>query len=229
LPNTVDTLIVVDAHDPESPFVVATLPMESPLDIALADSYAYVICPLELVVVDIRDPTSPHIVGGVYVDHGDGIDLEGSYAYVSEHEGSLQIIDISNPINPVQVGTVNCGFIYDFRVEKGIAYILEGWRLEIVDVTDPNDPVILSQPLLDSYDLEVSEGYLYAHKEGVGILVIDATDPTSPSIVWTEDSLLPPIYLHELVVSGNLLFGLSYWCLEVYDITDSRSPRDRPR
>jgi hypothetical protein len=63
--------------------------------------------------------------------------VSGGYAYVAS--GGLQVIDISDPVSPKQVGfydTVTLGL----HVSGGYACVAEGSSLRVIDISDPNLP-----------------------------------------------------------------------------------------
>ncbi len=126
--------------------------------------------------------------------------VSGNFAYVASSNGnSLEIIDISNPTSPVQVGHLasgNGGALLDLPtsvfVSGNYAYVTAGINglvsnLEIVDVTNPANPVHKGS-LVNGYGGSKLDGASsvfvlgnYAYVVGSGALeIIDVTNPASP-------------------------------------------------
>ena len=83
---------------------------------------------------------------GVYRYEGrsESVTVEGDYAYIARHQLGLLILDIRDPLNPVQAGAVSLDFgdsFFDIRVERDIAYVAAGRRgMHIYDVSNPSEP-----------------------------------------------------------------------------------------
>jgi len=64
-------------------------------------------------IFDVSNPTSiPAAVGSISTAAGTGpvsVYVQGRYAYITTSGNVLQVIDVSNPANPVSVGTVSIG------------------------------------------------------------------------------------------------------------------------
>jgi len=67
-------------------------------------SYAYVCAGLALVILNVSDASNPTKEGRLLlpsVAHGD-LYVSGGYAYVAEMESGLRVIDVADPVNPVE-------------------------------------------------------------------------------------------------------------------------------
>jgi hypothetical protein len=157
------SLMVIDVSDPARPVKVAELPGLAN-GLALQGGYVYLADRYNrdvhreyeitggLRVVDIRDPTNLQEIGLCEWQEGGAGDVvvNGRYAYLTGHPDILRILDISDPLAPVEVGLGNVpGTLYrmvvidDYAVLSGTdAAYREG--LYIVDVSDPTQPVELA-------------------------------------------------------------------------------------
>ncbi len=117
-------------------------------------------------------------------------------------------------------------------VEDDILYSTNGGDLEIVDVTDPQNPVFLSN-LTDvgarDVDLLEWEGKLYAMLagSGKGLHVVDVTDPLMPELVTTV--VMPSAGVHNLASVPGTPYVYSSGAsgdrkIDVLDITDPMNP-----
>ena len=121
------------------------------------------------------------------------VQVVGNYAYVADGNSGLQVIDISNPQNPVLKSSYNdnypSGGFYsaeEVEVDGDYAYIAaRGVGLEIVDISNPSNPI-----LTGSYDradrLRVSSIFkqgLSVYIDGLfNVFAIDVSDPEYPTI-----------------------------------------------
>ena len=123
-------------------------------------------------------------------DNASGVDVNGSYAYVADHYGGLQVIDVTNPSNPTIVGSIDSILAYKVDVSDGYAYVAGGLMLYAIDVSAPQNPVLLgyTTPFYrNARDLRVSGGYAYGVYDGLdtysqpfgALRVIDVRNPQS--------------------------------------------------
>ena len=174
-----------------------------------------------LQIVNISDPDNPAPAGNLEdVEEPDELFLDGATAVdtfvisdntyaavVSEHDGGLQIVDISDPDNPAPAGrledtagmrltrlvAVDTFVISDNTYAAVASYENNG--LKIIDVTDPDNPEPAGQLrddgdasllLSTSFDIDTFtiNGRTYAavtsRSEG-GLQIIDVTDPHNPA------------------------------------------------
>lgn len=91
-------------------------------------------------VVDVQNPTSPTLVGSAPIPvTGSGpatVEVRDRYAYVTA-SGYLRIIDVANPVNPVEVANIETGPIH------GPVVVAPPYIYAVAD-----DPVTWSGPLL---------------------------------------------------------------------------------
>ena len=83
------------------------------------------------------------IVGSVDTpDAAYGVYVSGSYAYVADHNGGFQVIDITNPSTPTIVGSLDVIYAHKVHVTGGYAYVAGGLILYVIDISDPQNPVL---------------------------------------------------------------------------------------
>ena len=148
-------LTVLDISDPSSPAGVGTTSLLAGLvtDLHVSGGYAYVADgDAGLRVVDVSDPTRPSEVG-FYDTPGQAHDVAvaGSYVYLADGPvgddgnwtgGGLQVVDVSNPARPTEVGFCDTPrSAHDVAVAGSYVYVagvVAGLR--VVDVSDPARP-----------------------------------------------------------------------------------------
>lgn len=111
------------------------------------------------------------------------------YAYIANGTGkSLEIIDISDPSNPLFVGNYDASIhVWDVSVNSGYAYIAAGGNMDVIDISDPTDPIFVTrQPYQESPgNLFISGNYLYA-TEFYGFEIFDISDPENPVSIFFD-------------------------------------------
>ncbi len=105
----------------------------------------------------------------------------GNYAYIADYFSGLQIIDISNPTNPILKGNYySSGEATDVQVVGNYAYLAAGGGgLQIIDISNPTNPTIKGnyQNNYDyAFDVKVVGSYAYVAAREGGLQIIDVSD-----------------------------------------------------
>jgi len=167
-------------------------------------------------------------------DHGHaGVAVQGNYAYVTDWVRGLDVIDISDPANPVFRGTWSptpTGWAYgmDVVVDGNYAYATMKFKgLFILDISNPANPQevgsIKASATEDDAALHLFKAgnLVYVASEKFGVVIYNVATPTRPTkvgtcsigfaeSVWVEGSLA-------YVTGGNL-------GLYIYDISNPSHP-----
>ncbi len=169
-----------------------------------------------------------------------GVWGDGNYAYIgSERRNGVLIYNITNPDAPVlasyygQSGPID---MEDIKVANGIGYFADnmGSGLHIVDVSDPTNPVLLSQIT------SANGGFDNAHKVAIWqnfvfipqnltspaiIKVFDVSNPSSP-VLKTTFTATDPKWVNDIDIqtntAGETLLYTAGWggkC-DIWDITN---------
>ena len=116
-------------------------------NLAIAGTYAYILCDRGLVVVNIADPLKPSIVGEIAapaINKGTGIAIQFRYAFITDAEG-LKVVDVTRPDQPrlVTAATQKIADARNVYVARTYAYVAAGKQgMVIVDVERPETPRI---------------------------------------------------------------------------------------
>ena len=156
----------------------------------------------------------------------DDVFIDGSYAYCAAGPTGMDIIDISNPTNPVRVATYNTeGLVNGIYVSGNYAYVAD-WDagLQIIDISTPSAP-----SLAGSYNtsgrargVHVSGNYAYVADGSAGLQIIDISTPSSPSLAGSYDT---SGYAYDVHVSGNYAYVADVGAgLQIIDISTPSSP-----
>jgi len=115
--------------------------------------------------------------------------LVGDLLYVVD--GSLEIQDISDPANPVTVGTFDGGGHYKRLALDGTVAYLACWSTGVVavDVSDPANPVQLSTvSTIQAYSVAAADDRVYVGPRSGNMFVYDVTKPEAPLFLGAHTS-----------------------------------------
>jgi|GEM_PF-3260379 len=232
--------------------------LEEAYTVAVSGDYAYVgnMGGESIEIVDISDPTNPtHLSnladGGVsapYFTSTVSVVVSGDYLYVLslDGNGTLSIVDISNPANPTLNGYIKTGsgganfFNSDqLYIYKNFAYITYSSGLAIINVSDPYNPTWADSiddgeggaQLEGAYGLYVTNDYAYIGADDTNAFeIVDVSDPYNPVHAgYLADGGAGAPYIdntYSVYVSGNYAYLVDYTsgALEIIDISDPTSP-----
>ncbi|MCZ6777179.1 MAG: hypothetical protein O7D34_12105, partial [Ignavibacteria bacterium] len=151
-----------------------------------------------------------------YVDSTSGKE----YAIVGTF-GSVNIVDVTNPVTPVLVSTVSSVPGFDVKVWRHYVYSVTGGgginQGGIVDISDPGNPQVVGS-FNSSHNIFISgNGFMFAEAPGLKIYDLNQ-DPTSPMLLW-EDGTGGG---HDASVIGNRLFDFHGGSgTNIYDVSFS--------
>ena len=165
-------------------------------------------------IIDLTDPANPAPVssvrdgGAVRLRNAAGVDTfetsTGTYAVVAPYNGrTLQIINVTDPANPVPTATVPNGGsdavlqqVWDvtvFQTGSGTYALVSPWQTagsHIVDITDPTNPVLVNDTAAitggRSAAIFEADGRTYAATLPYAqnsLQIVDVTDPANPVLV----------------------------------------------
>jgi subtilisin-like proprotein convertase family protein len=156
---------------------------------------------------DVSDPTNITLLG-VYDTPNFAMSVtlskDENTAFVSDRSSELQIINVSDPTNPTLLSTFsgNWGAYSDgvLSSDGNTLYLVNWFTLDIVDVSDPSSPQLLGRTStqIDQYGNRVG-GYsdalvlsndgkvAYVESTAYGLIIVDISDSTSPSVVGSLD------------------------------------------
>jgi hypothetical protein len=177
--------------------------------------------------VDLRSPGTPGVVSRVAVPGiASSVTVRGDFAYLTSDHAGFFVIDLTDLESPTVAGSVELtGFSYDLALEADHVFLGNRNVLQVVDVSEPTDPVLLAS--LDTpdevYDVNVHGAYAYLAEGTSGLLVVDIGNPEAPSIAGSLD-------LSGFVRSVALRGDFAYVADEDFgvrkiDISDPTAPR----
>ncbi len=182
-----------ETEDPMTTWVTAYGPGRA-VDVEIQERIVYVAVTNGLFVIDTSEggrsfPTSFLPLPGTAYE----VDVSGDYAYVACGGAGLRIIDVSDPLRPVELGTFGEGTdIREVAVEGTIVDLIDGDALRILMTSDPHIPKVLSEYSFeaDPTDISVDAGIAFVPKNDGRLTVLSVIDPTNPHKKgdWNEES-----------------------------------------
>ena len=130
-----------------------------------------------------------------------------NYAYLASRDKGLRIIDVSDPVAPVEAGSYKPpDDAYDIVVEGTYAFVA-AWLagLRVVDVSNPASPVEMgsySIPGAAFRDVALERGYIYLTAGGSGVYVLDISIPKAPIEIGFSRTDYPRNAGHIAVIEG---------------------------
>jgi len=191
---------------------------------------------------------------GAALNGANSISIQDDYAYIVSDDGSLEIVDISNPDSPRHVSyflnTEMPGGSASIENPKGIAvdgdyaYVIASGALHVFDVSDPFEISLVSQ--LKNTDLgalkikcpaviKVSGDYAYIGSGDCGnstsgqLDVVDVSDPSSPMFETYVQSTNIPMsnYPRSIFIEDDYLYQVVSRgdYFQIFDISNPSSPQ----
>ncbi len=221
-------LRILDISDPSAPVEKSySVTARFAEDVVVIDNLAYVVDRFSgLWIMDVSDPSSPLVLGQIPLGgYSEDLAVVDGYAYVTNRDLGLLVTDVHDPEHPQHLGT----YISEhWNVEgSGVAavagYVYLGGSLSalhIIDVSDPFEPVLANRfggPGM-VYDMDVSGDNLYVADWGMGLWVIDISDPRMILVSGVYEDWSAS----EVAVRGNNAYLYDGW-LHVLDIANPRN------
>lgn len=156
--------IIIDVSDPSTPtFIDSFRTPGIAVDLFVQDTFVYIADYESLQIVNVANPTNPFRVGSLAMPNPCyDVYVSGSYAYIvcqsfSGNDGSIQVVDITNPSSPNIVANVNNinGDPFDLHIQGNYAYVVaqdhfspnvEG-GVRVIEISNPLSPMLVA-----SYD-----------------------------------------------------------------------------
>jgi hypothetical protein len=161
---------------------------------------------------------------------------DSDIAVVTDLDGSVSTVDVSDPAAPKKLATVVTGGVpRGLDVTGHLAYVAAGSEgLVIVDFSDPAKPVVAGKLDTPGTAIRVDESGSHAVvADWNETRVIDVTDPAAPKNVAAlrnttdvtfPDDEHPPVTARTLAVAanGNDIFVGNWWVLHSYRLYPDR-------
>lgn len=146
------------------------------------------------------------------------VTLAGNYAYVADWNGGLQVIDFSDPFNPVIKSSCPIpSFARGIAVSGSYAYVAAWYSgLQIIDISNPLNPFIVGacDTPGTARSVAVKDNYAYLADGENGLAIINISDPANPSLAGTLNLTTSA---KGICIQGNVAYvaGDYLYCIDV--------------
>jgi hypothetical protein len=230
---------LIDVSDPTSPdFYGGIANYGFPRGLDVEGPYLYVTNGSDLRIYDMTvaiepDQLATHTLYGATGD----VDVVGDHAYIVCRNDGLQIVDVSDPESPQDMGhfaiptdDFTTEFI-DVHVVGDLAFLKTsgstGPGLRIVNVADPEAPYLVNSLGLAYQNfgpgLFVAGNHAYVSAENFGLFVADVSNTASPAIIssYVEQTFWP----QAVAASGDCAYVLDQlFGFRVMDLNTTPAP-----
>jgi len=225
-------LVIVDVSSPSLPRVVAQYSERGADDIHLSGSRAYLNGRSDFLILDISNISSPSLLGRIQYAWAESTFVLLNLAYLQGVDNTLEIVNVSDPSSPTQVGLYDLpGEGRDIFCQGNFAYMGSTVGMHILDVSDPSSPTLSGFYACPGvYGISVSQPLAYVASGGSspgvprGMLsVVDVSNPSSPTLVgsFRSDTFL----MRDVFTSGGLAYlAAGSEGLLIVDVTAPTSP-----
>ncbi len=180
-----------------------------------------------LTILDVSNPYSPLALAfhGTIGHTYEGAEMTGTHIYACRHGDGLEVVDISNPGQPVTASTINSLVnAWDVALAGNTAYVADGMGgLAVIDITDPAVPVHVTSVAASGAAVDVALGGNFAVVcvGSAGLDVFDLTDPAAPVLVSTINTSGLAI---TAAVAGDLVYVADWDDVETFDVSNPALP-----
>ncbi len=149
--------------------------------------------------------------------------------YLEESPHYLEIVDISDPANPTELGNIainTATIIKDIVVKEGFAYLaVDSAGLRIINVADPKNPYEIGFFDTDgsASGVAVSGDYAYVADGSAGLRIINISDPSNPieTAIFATD-----VSARGVDISDNHVFVVLKSGMIVLNVSDPNNPKE---
>jgi len=207
-------LEVVDISDPTNPVyagMCSSPDLHVSTDVFVTGNYAYVVNFTTLGVFDVSNPTNPSLVSLYPLSTElESIFISGVNAYIAARNDGLLVVNITNPTNPILLGSCITPTAFEVYISSDFAYVVDLTDgLIVIDISNPKNPVIVN-----SYDTPdsasgvfVDGNYAYIADQLGGLQIYKISDPISPTYAGSFSN---PDYAKGVYVEGDYAFIADY-------------------
>jgi hypothetical protein len=170
--------------------------LSSPVDVEVEGEYAYVLDAFRdgqgwsgLNTFDVSEPGSAvHLDNELVTGFSRRLALRWPYVYTASLYTGLAILDVSDPSDIRTRSTINLADQYngetiDVCVSDGFVYVANTHRLVVLDVADPDSPVIVDELEVSAECVHADGGYLFVTTSDQELLLYGLSAPGAPKFI----------------------------------------------
>ncbi|WP_372807996.1 S8 family serine peptidase [Pontiella sp.] len=153
--------------------------------------------------------------------------VKGGYAYVADGAYGFKVLSLTDPANPVLVGSYSTsGDAHGVDVEGDYAYVADYENgLYIFDISDPSDPVLKASLATTALNVDVVGDYAYVAAYDAGFKIASVADRSKPT--WKGAYWVAGLEVYDVTVSGTKAYLGVNGAVATFDVTDPAKPQFR--
>lgn len=197
-------------------------------DISVENGIAATVSKFQL--ADFSDLQHPRIFGDFtdyrYGESFEAVEIRDDFAYLVTHTPyTFRIIDIGNPLAPVEIGRVDIDdFIFNLVLSDTLA-VIANWTggVTIIDISDPFAPEEVGHYQSNNsqaVDVRCAAPYVYVANRSYGLEVLNINDPANPLLL---DTYHTPGHSMGLDLRNDTLFVADSSAFRIFDVSDPAS------
>ena len=160
----------------------------------------------------------------VLSDYINGMAIAGDYLYVANDEKGLQIIDISDSINPEIVGNYESNSSAKSVYVQGDTLYLQTAPIEVINIQEKSNPAFIEYININRLkSFSIDKNYIYANCGNRGLKIYDIADlslPVELAVIDTLGNLTALFYEENWVYTVSSQKGIS-----ITDVSDPADPQ----
>jgi hypothetical protein len=178
-------------------------------------------------LVDITNRSNPAEIGRFHLNHQIyDLQIDGDMAYIITSQG-FYVIDISDPLQPIQVGLYDNLAGWALSIDSGYAFVLDGAGIHVINISDPTNPTMQGHCYFPSRgyrdDIFLDQGYAYIAASESGLYIVSISNPVDPTLVG---HIVLPGYACGITKTGNYAFIANETDgINVIDVSDPANPQ----
>lgn len=181
-------------------------------DIVVQNNTAYIGTSRGLAIYDVSNPDQPQEIALLDTSYTNIYDVEvvGSHVYIILENGSMGVVDVSNPFSPTVQGSYYEGDFYKLAAVDNLVYaVTRKGTLQVFDVSTPGTftPLGTLELAGEGKGIQVMGERAYVAVNDEGMQIIDISNPASPMVVGGHGT---PSYARSVAVAGSTLFLADY-------------------
>jgi len=214
-------LKILNINNPSEPSLVSSLNTGTVDDIYVADNYVYLLGP-GILIIDVSDITSPIQVASYSTYRANNMYVKDDYIYLSKFYTALEIVDISDPINPKIAGSFGPE-AYNVTGKDSILFVSEYYYVGFYSISDPRNPEIISGVSIDTEnDIFISDSFAYFPTDS-GLTIYSINTISEPEKVCSNF----PGDIHQLAYSNNLIYAVNGLDkIVAIDVSNKTTPKE---
>ena len=156
--------------------------------------------------------------------------VENNILYMGNGDNGMQIVDISDPFNPMPLASCcsPTGDAFGVAIQNNMAFLTDSYGIQVIDVSNPQSPYLISLynnpvPSSQFLGIAVQGNLVFAASEGTGLQIIDISNSNNPSLIGYYNQA--STFARDVKVRGDIVFvAFTFYGLQILNVSNPASP-----